>query len=109
MEKVRRRTVPNIPDTLSGLADILNSPAGERFATVAREGGGRFFLGNIESGGFEAALFGDPELLAELGSHKQLHIDSTFRCVPRKPAAYQLLSVHFREGENVSIIYFLLK
>jgi hypothetical protein len=104
LESIRRKSVPKIPATLAELATELDTQKCLKFATVKRDKSKKFYQGFFSNSDVDAIFFSDPDLLDCLAHAKQVHIDATFKALPRKPKAYQLFSIHFRQGEHVCFL-----
>ncbi|XP_043273010.1 uncharacterized protein [Venturia canescens] len=90
---------PPIPDSMRDLGTMLQD------WTVSR---------NIYKGQFTAddgsigIVFYDDDMLQHFNLATELHIDGTFKCVPRSPRACQLLLIHIRRADIGFPVIFVL-
>ncbi|XP_050314973.1 uncharacterized protein LOC126749345 [Anthonomus grandis grandis] len=77
-------TRPNVPATLTELADI-------------------FRTGVVEANGLTAVVFGNREFIGNFIDSQHTFIDGTFKAVPRRPNFCQILTIFATCMDHVSI------
>lgn len=107
LRKRRQTTVPPVPATLEELAAAFEDlDTMHKFGTGQASDGSRepFFRGLLVGEGDDrTAVFATASMCPLLRNAKVLHIDGTFKTVPRAAGMRQLVTVHAAVGEHVSI------
>ncbi|XP_050311003.1 uncharacterized protein LOC126746707 isoform X1 [Anthonomus grandis grandis] len=83
-------TRPNVPATLTELADIFRTGNWPRYTDCTS---GRFFSGVVEANGLTAVVFGNREFIGNFIDSQHTFIDGTFKAVPRRPNFCQILTI----------------
>lgn len=72
-------------------------------------GGEPFYEATVnDANGNKSVIFSSPTFCRNLAECPEMHLDGTFKIVPRQPAAYQLLTVMVIQYGHVSNIILLL-
>lgn len=96
MYRARQRNYPPVPDNLDELAAIIRNNM-ERFGKIH----GEPFFNNVLGDG-KILLFVIPQLIHLGVNSAELHLDGTFKCIPRKPKARQLFILMSVYKDHVS-------
>ncbi|XP_050305042.1 uncharacterized protein LOC126742435 [Anthonomus grandis grandis] len=83
-------TRPNVPATLTELADIFRTGNWPRYTDCTS---GRFFSGVVVANGLTAVVFGNREFIGNFIDSQHTFIDGTFKAVPRRPNFCQILTI----------------
>lgn len=101
MSNARRSILPSIPETLGDVARQYEGRPNDALPAIPGQA--------IFRGGFRdtddnwGLIFMSQHSLDLLSVARELHIDGTFKVVPRQPYASQLLTIHIKYMNTVSI------
>lgn len=98
MLKTRRRTNPRIPEDLMEYGKLIEE-FGDKYGKVD---GNKFYYGKYGEGDCESVIFVVPTLAHLLSSTDEIHMDGTFKTIPKKPHSRQLFTIMAVEDDNVS-------
>ncbi|CAI6363522.1 unnamed protein product [Macrosiphum euphorbiae] len=109
MRLSRKRSLPNVPETLKDLADQFDAGLLHRFQAC----GELIYKGYVvDNSGNHSIIFSSQTLIDRCIAMDatELHVDATFKVIPSTPKCYQLLIINVMiDNYSIPLVYVLIE